>query len=192
MDIGAQEQWDNDVGWAIDIAAASVPHEAGEWGDLTGEPLDPDKVANARKLEIEYFRQMDTRKQVPMQEVEAGKHLGLRHAVGRCHESRRNTELAVGREGKQHVHRPGALCRDTSDRVAQVCSPESKQLRMGRTMGVACAYFYTDASAARIFVNLPMEPGEEQISSKKPCAGQATPHRVGSANSRRTSGSLVS
>lgn len=37
----------------------SIPGKAMHWDDLTGEPLDPEEVQKARRLEVEYFRQME-------------------------------------------------------------------------------------------------------------------------------------
>lgn len=58
----------------------AVPSTPMYWDVLTGEPLDTEEVRSARKLEIEYFRQMGVYEKVPISQGRDGGHpvLGVR------------------------------------------------------------------------------------------------------------------
>lgn len=50
---GARAQWRNDASWIVDTLAVTDPPTAQYLGELMGEPLDPNEMAKARKLEID-------------------------------------------------------------------------------------------------------------------------------------------
>lgn len=48
------------------------PDQARHWGDLTGEPLDPEEVAKSWQLKIDYGRQVQVYQKAPIQEAREG------------------------------------------------------------------------------------------------------------------------
>lgn len=74
MESGAREQWAQYQSWIVDVLTVTVPSRRMYWGDLTGELLDSDEVEKARKIEIEYSRDVGVYKKVPIQQAQEGGH----------------------------------------------------------------------------------------------------------------------
>lgn len=58
IEAGARSQLRCDSGGVLDIMLVGVPGKAIFWEDLAGEPLDPNEVVKAMRVELEYFRDM--------------------------------------------------------------------------------------------------------------------------------------
>lgn len=56
----------------MDVTRAAVLGRSAHWDDLTGEPPNQGDVQKARRLEVEYFRQMGVYRTVPVSEAREG------------------------------------------------------------------------------------------------------------------------
>lgn len=61
IQLGALRQWKCDCSCAVDVMRVAPLGKSMYWDVLTGVVLDPAEVQEARRLEIEYFRQMGGR-----------------------------------------------------------------------------------------------------------------------------------
>lgn len=58
------------MSWATDTMAVTVLGQALDWDDLTGDALGAEKGMKARRMEIEYFKQLQVKLQVKTSEAE--------------------------------------------------------------------------------------------------------------------------
>lgn len=165
---GAHGQWHEDVSWTMDVMTITSPELPMFWDDLSGELLDSTEVQKARKLEIEYFREMNVNDKVSCQEARDGGHqiLGVRWV-----------------DVKKVPHRSRLVAKDIKTYSAPelfAATPpiESLKYLMRRAaqnrelsimhIVVTRAYFYAEASR-NIYVKLPHEDrleGEENMCGK--------------------------
>lgn len=69
---GVAEQWHHDDNTTVDLLTVTTPERPMFWGDIMGEPLDPDEVARAQQQDIEYFKQMGVYCKVLLSDAMAG------------------------------------------------------------------------------------------------------------------------
>lgn len=139
----------------VDVFAMTLPVEALCWGDLTGAPLEAKEVRKARRVDIEYVKQMGVCDNAPLQEAKGGGRnlLGARwvhvEKAGGTHKSRR-----VAKDIQMY---------NAPDFVAPTPPIESLKYILRRDMrgrrqqlmriGVSRAYFYQNA----VYAQLPAE-----------------------------------
>lgn len=92
---GARNQWRCDSKCVVGVLHFAMPGMQISSGDLADEPLEPDEVQKAMRLEIEYFRKMGVYKKVPAIEFRDGGHnaLGVRWVDAKRAEGRHRPRL---------------------------------------------------------------------------------------------------
>lgn len=117
-------------------------------------------VRNARRWEIDYFRQMGVYDKVLPQERKGGLHsvLGAHWATAKKADDAHRSSLVTYRQGEQDVQRAQVVRDHAAHTVAQVSVQESRQGSRAALMHIDIirAYFYADAVRGA-YVQLPPE-----------------------------------
>lgn len=74
IEVGTRSQWNDDSERVVDMTHLTAPGKSMSWDDLTKEPLDPGEVRQARRLHIEYLRQLAVYRKVPASTAREGSH----------------------------------------------------------------------------------------------------------------------